>query len=124
MQRKSSFSIKPISSSRAAVFSHAVSDLSDALLLLLRKTVYRERNLPVEDKAKASLAYRFGNRIDRIEQRRGRQERGSHRYAEGVYRARKTLRDTSHRLTGNLSFALLMLVAALCFVFFYMLILY
>ena len=106
------------------VLSHALSDLLDAFILLLRKTVYRESAPPVEDKARASIAYRLGRQIDRFEQRHGKEAQGSRRYAEGVYRARKTVRDTSHRLFGNLSFALLMLVAALCFVFFYMLILH
>ena len=106
------------------VLSHALSDHLDAFILLLRKTVYRESAPPVEDKARASIAYRLGSRIDRIEQRHGKEAEDSHRYAEGAFRARMTLRDTTHRLTGNLSFALLMLVAAVCSVFIYMLILH
>ncbi len=106
------------------LLSHALSDSLDAAILLLRKTAYRELAQPVEDEARASFSYRLGRQIDRIEQRHGKEAQGSRRYAEGVYRAHKTVRDTSHRLFGNLSFALLMLVAALCFVFFYMLILH
>lgn len=108
----------------AEILSHGLSDLLDVLLLLLRKTVYRERALPIEDKAHASLAYRLGSLVDRREKRRGKETKNAHRYAEGVYRAGKTLRETSHRLTGNMSFALLMLVAAVSFVFVYMLILH
>ena len=108
----------------ADITAHAFSDLLDALLLLLRKTFYRERALPDEDEARTTLSYRFGSVVDRIEKRRGREAPDGNRYAEGAYRAQKTLRETSHRLTGNMSFALLMLVAAISFIFLYMLILY
>ena len=108
----------------AEIGAHASSDFLDAVILLLRKTVYRESKPPVEDKARASLSYRFGKAIDRIEIRRGIESQDGRHYAESAFRVRKTLRETSHRLTGNLSFALFMLVLAICFVFVYMLFLH
>lgn len=106
----------------AKTLSHALSDLLDAAVLLLRKTVYRDSAPPAADKASASLSYRMGRRIDRIAIRRGREEQDGRRYAITAYRARRTLRDTGHKLTDNLSFALLMLVAAISFIFLFMLV--
>jgi NADH:ubiquinone oxidoreductase subunit 5 (subunit L)/multisubunit Na+/H+ antiporter MnhA subunit len=105
------------------VAAHALSDLVDALVLLLKKTVYRDSPPPEKDEARASLPYRFGKRIDRIAIRRGHEEQGGRRYAITAYRARRTLRDTGRRMTDNLSFALLMLVGAISLIFLYMLVL-
>lgn len=108
----------------ASVGAHAASDLLDAFVLLLRRTVYRENKPEASDKARASLAYRVGSRIDAIASRCGMNSENRHRYAEASFRAQKTLRETGHRLTGNLSFALFMMVLAISFVLFYMLILH
>lgn len=102
------------------IVSRALSDLVDALVLLLRKTVYRDSPIPDEDKTHAMLAYRLGSRVDHAAVRHGREETGGSRYAVLFVRAKNTLRDTSRRITGNLSFALLLLCAALCFVFLYL----
>ena len=107
----------------AAVVAHALSDLPDALILLLRKTAYRESRPPVEDTTEATLPYRFGEQIDRVAILLGKERKGGHHYARLAYRVRGTLRQTGRRITGNLSFALLMLVLAISFVFLYILIL-
>ena len=49
------------------------------------------------------------------------EEAGEHRYARLSYRAWNTLRVTGRRITGNLSFALLMLCLALTVVLIYVL---
>lgn len=101
--------------------SHAFSDALDALVLLLRKTVYRDLKPPVEDDAAQTVAYRMGALLDRAAIRHGKEAEGGRRYAELSYRARRTLRTTSRHITGNLSFALLMLVLAISAVFVYVL---
>lgn len=104
----------------AGITSRAVSDLLDAGILGVRKTVLKDSPLPDEDKSHKAFAYRVGIRADRTAIRHGREEAGGHRYAELFSRAAKTLRDTGRRITGNLSFALLMLCAAICIVFLYL----
>ena len=106
-----------------SVLAHAVCDLTDAWILLLRKTVYRTRRIHEEDEIRDSLIFRLGKEVDVIEIHRGREKRGQARYAQLFYRAYRTLRETSIRITGNLSFALFMLTAAICLIFFYIIIL-
>ena len=100
------------------ILSRIFVDSTDALTLLLRKTVYRESRIPTENAAE-SLTYRLGERVDRAKARHGTEEAGGHRYARLFYRAWHTMRATSRRISGNLSFALLMLCVAVCFVFAY-----
>ena len=96
------------------IFSHALLELPDALVLVLRKTVYRDSPEPRAPGIGSSPLYRLGDRIDR---RTGREK-----YAKLFYRAGQTLRHTTRLITGNLSFALLMLCAALCLVLIYVII--
>lgn len=107
----------------ASVLAHGFCDLTDGVILLLRKTVYRTRRLRQEDEIRDSIPYRLGRRVDAMEIRRGREEKGEARYAQLFYRAYRTFRQTSRRITGSLSFALFMLTAAICLIFFYILIL-
>lgn len=102
------------------IVSRAISDMVDALVFLLRKTVYRESPIPDDDKTHSLLAYKLGRSIDRAAIRRGSEQAGEERYAELFVRVKKTLRETTDRITGNLSFALLLLCAALCVVFLYL----
>ena len=106
-----------------SILAHALCDLTDALVLLLRKTVYRPRRLHEADEIRDSLIYRLGKEVDAIEIHRGREQKGQSRYAQTFYRAYRTIRETSIRITGNLSFALFMLTAAICLIFFYIIIL-
>lgn len=108
----------------AGILSRAVCDLVDAIVLLLRKTVYRESPPQTDDKYANSLSYRFGSHADNIAVRHGKENPAEHRYARLSYRLRKTFIDTTHRLTGNLSFALLALCAAACLVFAYILLIH
>lgn len=104
----------------ADVTGHAVCDILDAGVLGIRKTVLKESPLPDEDKSHKKLAYRIGRRADKAAVRRGRESEGEQRYASLFSRAYQTLRDTGRRITGNLSFALLMLCAAVCAVLAYL----
>ena len=106
-----------------SILAHAICDLTDALILLLRKTVYRTRKLHEEDEIRDSFAYRLGKELDAIEIHRGREKKGQVRYAQLFYRAYRTFRETNRRITGNLSFALFMLTAAICLIFVYIIVL-
>ena len=99
-------------------------DLPDALVLLLAKFVFHPSPEISDDKVYASMAYRLGKDIDILAIRRGKEQRGGRHYAHLAYRSLETLKKTTARITGNLSFALLMLCAAICIVFIYMIVLH
>lgn len=105
----------------ASVVFHALLDLPDALVYVLHRTFYRESRVPAEEGALESLPYRIGDRFDRWQIRRGAETPEEHRYARLNYRVWRTLRDTTRTITGNLSFALLMLCVAVCVVLIYVL---
>ncbi|MBO4359505.1 MAG: hypothetical protein J5822_01375, partial [Eubacteriaceae bacterium] len=116
-------------SSRAALFvfrassvlSHAMDDMLDALIYLLRKTVYRDLGEPVTDSVYLSMPYRVGHFIDRRLERHGRTVPGQNRYARLLVRRVNTIRMTVHETADSLSFALFMLVAAICVCLVYLL---
>ena len=99
-------------------------DLPDALVLLLAKFVFHPSPEISDDKVYASMAYRLGKDIDILAIRRGKEQQGGRHYAHLAYRSLETLKKTTARITGNLSFALLMLCAAICIVFIYMIVLH
>ena len=102
-----------------SILMHALLDLPDAAVYVLHRTFYRESRIPTGERALESLPYRAGDRIDRWKVRHGTENAGEHRYARLNYRVWRTLRATTHRITGNLSFALLMLCVALTIVLIY-----
>ena len=99
-------------------------DLPDALVLVTAKTLYRPAKEQSDDKVYSSLSYRLGKDIDLYAIRHGKEKKGDRRYAHLLYRSLDTLKKTTARITGNLSFALLMLCAAICMVFIYMILLH
>lgn len=106
------------------VAARLVCDLLDAVVLLLGKTLYRPSRLHDDDKVTDSFAYRLGHDLDALAIHRGKEPQGGHRYAHLVYRSLDTLQKATARITGNLSFALLMLCAAVCAVFVYLIVLH
>ena len=101
------------------VTAHAFSDSMDALILLIRKTFYRDIVPRPDDPVLNSIPYRAGAVFDRAAVRSGKAEPGSRRYAETFYRVCQTLRLATRPITQGLSFALLMLVIAIVGVFLY-----
>ena len=81
--------------------------------------VFRDSRIPTEETALESLPYRLGERVDRWRIRRGAEAAGERRYAQLSYRIWRTVRATTRRITGNLSFALLMLCVAVCLLLIY-----
>ena len=108
----------------SGILGRVFCDLPDALVLLLAKTVYHPTPESSDDKVYASMAYRLGKDIDILAIHQGKEQEGGRHYAHLVYRSLETIRKTTARITGNLSFALLMLCAAICVVFIYMILLH
>ena len=108
----------------SGILGRVFCDLPDALVLLLAKTVYHPTPEGSDDKVYASMAYRLGKDIDILAIHQGKEQQGGRHYAHLVYRSLETIRKTTARITGNLSFALLMLCAAICVVFIYMILLH
>ena len=104
-----------------SVGSHALSDSLDGAVLLLSRTVFRQSPEPVEDKVAETLSYRLGAGADRAAALLGKEKQGGRRYARLFYRLRQSFKSAWRQISGNLSFALLMLVLAICAVFVYIL---
>jgi len=108
----------------SGIISRMFCDLLDAAVLLLGVTLFRTARPADEDEVTASLAYRLGLDVDAIAVRKGREVQGERRYAHLFYRSAYTLKNTTMRIMGNVSFALLMLCGAICLVFIYMILLH
>ncbi len=104
-----------------SVLGHAFIDLPDALVWGLRATIFRESRVHSQEHALGSLPYRLGDQVDHWEVAHGKEKPDEHRYARLIYRGWRTIRDTTRRISGNLSFALLMLCVAVCIVLLYVL---
>ncbi|MCQ2770206.1 MAG: complex I subunit 5 family protein [Clostridia bacterium] len=103
------------------ILGRFICDIPDALVFALKKTVYRPITKHNDDKVTSALSYRLGNDVDKIAIHEGKEKAGSKHYAHLFYTSLKTFTETTNRIMGNLSFALLMLVIAICIVFAYML---
>lgn len=107
----------------SGICSRVFCDLTDGTVLLLRKTVYKESPAQEEDKTHRTLAYKLGKNVDHAAIRHGKEQKGGRHYADLFVRIKTTLSETTRRITGNLSFALLMLFFAICAIFAYLLLL-
>ncbi len=103
--------------SRLGMSTHGSSDLVDLIIVLLRRSLFHESPRTEESKYERTFAYRFGAYIDR---RRAKHHRRNAHYAEELVSIEKTIGETTHRITGSLSFALLMLCVGLTFAFIYL----
>ena len=101
--------------------SHAISDSLDALVVAIRRTLLRQSPERVENKVADTASYRLGELLDQAAVRLGSERPGQRRHASRLYQLHRTIREASRQITGNLSFALLMLVTAICAVLIYVL---
>jgi hypothetical protein len=101
------------------LLSHALSDSLDALVLGLQRTLFRQSRERPENKVASSTSYRIGEKADALAVLLGREAPGDERCARDLYRAARSYKKTQARITSNLSFALLLLVLAICAVFAY-----
>ena len=90
-----------------SVICRAADQVTDAFVLLLRKTVFRDSR---EEKIvhKHRLAYAMGSLVDKIKAKK------DHANAKKFSSVTETVSRTSKRITGNFSFALLMACIGIC----------
>lgn len=90
-----------------SVICRAADNVTDALVLLLRKTVFRDSR---EEKVvhKHRIAYAVGSVVDKIKAKK------DHANAKKFSSVTETVTRTSKRITGNFSFALLMACIGIC----------
>ena len=108
----------------ALILTHALSDLVDALVLLIRRTLLKERRPGTAAAAESALTYHLGEQMDHLMALRHREAPGERRYARLSYRLGRTLRQATHDLFDSVSFALFMLVLAICAILIYILVIY
>lgn len=89
------------------VICRAADDVTDACVLLLRKTVFRDTK-ETEVIHKHCFAYALGSAFDKL---RSDEE---HTYAKRFSRVFETISQTSSRIFSNFSFALLMACLGIC----------
>jgi formate hydrogenlyase subunit 3/multisubunit Na+/H+ antiporter MnhD subunit len=102
------------------IFAHIVSDLLDAGILALSKTVFRRKNVHPDMIMATPVTYKTGILMDAVHNVRCHDD--SHAHTDQMMRTVTTMRKTTHKIMSNLSFALLMACAGLCFVIVYLLI--
>ena len=100
------------------IISHILSDSVDAIIYLLRKTIYKESKIFHTDLVYDSPTYQFTHIFDVL--------KGTHddKYAKRVYKGAKTISMTTHEISDTLSFALLCMVICICVVLVYVLIIH
>ena len=108
----------------ALTLTHALSDLVDALVLLIRRTLLKEQRPGTAAAAESALTYHLGEQMDHLMALRHREAPGERRYARLSYRLGRTLRQATHDLFDSVSFALFMLVLAICAILIYILVIY
>ena len=99
------------------VVTRVLMDLPDAITALLGRTIFAPSVELPSNHMTHSAAWRAGYRIDRVNQKR---RKPSH-FARLFYQTVQTLHDTTIRITGSLSFALLMACVGVCLLMFYLL---
>ena len=108
----------------AGILSRFFADCLDGLVFLLMHTVFKESGEREENRMTRTAAYKLGAKVDAAAERMGRKRNGERSYASLFFRAVRTFSDTTYRIMGNLSFALLMMCLGICIVFIYMLVLH
>jgi len=100
-----------------SVLTRAVVDLPDAIVALIGRTVFAPATELPSTRMTRTTAWRVGHELDHLNEKR---HRHSH-FDRLFYRVSQTLRDTTTRITGSLSFSLLMACIGICLLMFYLL---
>lgn len=90
-----------------SVICRAADDVTDACVLLLRKTVFRDTK-EAEVLHKHRFAYALGSVIDKLRSDK------EHTYAKKFSRTSETISQTTSRISGNFSFSLFMACLGIC----------
>lgn len=100
-----------------AILTRALGDLPDALVALAGRTIFAPSAEMPSTQMSRSQAWRAGHHLDHINERHHKQSQLGRRF----YQVSETLRDTTTRITGSLSFSLLMACMGVCLLMFYLL---
>lgn len=100
------------------IISRAFNDSLDFIVLVLRKTIYKDNKVPTTNDEENSLSYHIGNIVDKVKHNE------KHYYAKHTYDVNNTIIYTTHRMVDSLSFALLAMIATIVVVFVYVLIIH
>ena len=101
------------------ILGHALSDMTDGLVWVLQRTVFRPDKRNYEERSSHTYVYRIGMSIDRYREKHGRSGPEELSFARLFERIRMSLEHATHNLTDTMSFALLMLCIAICAVMVY-----
>ena len=102
------------------ILARGFSDLPDALVLLLRNTLFRPLKRPDPGSPASTLSYKIGAIADRLDPEA---DPGRHPHASGLYERVRAFLHATHNLTDSLSFALLLLGLVICGILIYVLVL-
>ena len=95
------------------VISRAVNDSLDFVVLVLRRTIYKDNLVPTTNDVENSLSYKIGSIIDKIKNDK------KHTNAIKAYDVDNTIVYSTHRLVDSLSFALFAMILAIVITFVY-----
>ena len=101
------------------VFAHVFSDMTDGLVWVLQRTLFRPDRRNYEERSNHTYVYRIGLSIDRYREKHGKSKPGDYSFAKLFERIRVSAEHATHNLTDTMSFALLMLCVAICAVMVY-----
>lgn len=99
--------------------AHVFSDMTDGLVWVLQRTLFRPDHRNYEERSNHTYVYRIGLSIDQFREKRGKAKPGDISFAQLFERIRVSLEHATHNLTDTMSFALLMLCVAICAVMVY-----
>ena len=99
--------------------AHAFSDMTDALIYALRRTIFKPEDRNFEERINKTIVYRAGESVDRYFEKRGLAAPEEHYFARLFERIRLSAEHATHNLTDTMSFALLLLCVAICAVMVY-----
>lgn len=98
----------------ASLITHAVSDLPDGIICLMRKTAYREVAAKQPDFHSASLTSKVGLKLERISEIAGVRKEKRKNLALRFAAAAEAVRITMRKITRNLSFSMIVACIGLC----------
>ncbi|MDO5440227.1 MAG: complex I subunit 5 family protein [Erysipelotrichaceae bacterium] len=95
------------------IISRAVNDSLDFVVLVLRRTIYKDNLVPTTNDVENSISYKIGSIIDKIKNDK------KHTNAIKAYDVDNTIVYSTHRLVDSLSFALFAMILAIVITFVY-----
>lgn len=98
----------------------AISDLPDAIVLLLRKSLFKDNVPDLNKKPHYKTAHAIGEFIDK-KRAKSKRKPNEQSYADMLVKVNETVDTTTTKIMGNFSFALLMACIGICLTMVYLL---